>query len=57
MSVLVGRFTHPATCNAVAGLLGCDDPWQAAVPAPSGAALLGRHRETMQALEAPRTQA
>jgi hypothetical protein len=44
--------THPATCDAVAGLLGCDDPWEAAAPAPSGAALLGRYPATTVALEA-----
>ena len=43
---------HPATSDAVAGLLGCDDPWEeAAAPAPSGAALLGRYPATTQALE------
>jgi len=43
---------HPATCDAVAGLLGCDDPWEAAAPVSSGAALLGRYPATTQALEA-----
>jgi Family of unknown function (DUF5682) len=42
---------HPATCDAVAGLLGCDDPWEAAAPAPAGVALLGRFPATVQALE------
>jgi hypothetical protein len=41
---------HPATCDAVAGLLGCADPWEAAVPAPSGVALLDRYPATTQAL-------
>ncbi|HEX9041123.1 MAG TPA: hypothetical protein VF838_08850, partial [Trebonia sp.] len=41
---------HPATRDAVAGLLGCDDPWAAA--APPGVALLGRYPATTRALEA-----
>jgi hypothetical protein len=41
---------HPATCDAVAALLGCDGAWDA--PAPSGAALTGRHPDTAMALEA-----
>ncbi|MFC8368395.1 hypothetical protein ACFUIT_10500 [Streptomyces sp. NPDC057239] len=43
----------PAACDAVAGLLGCDDGWAAtAGPAPSGgAALTTRHPETARALE------
>ncbi|MFJ5262347.1 hypothetical protein ACIQAC_17960 [Streptomyces sp. NPDC088387] len=57
---------HPATCDAVAALLGCTDPWAApgtpapGTPAPgtpaasasAGAALLTRHPETSLALEA-----
>ncbi|WP_037676680.1 DUF5682 family protein [Streptomyces griseus] len=43
---------HPATCDALAGLLGCDDPWETADPAPRGVALLGRHPATATALEA-----
>lgn len=43
---------HPATCDAVADLLGCDDPWEATEPAPRGVALLGRHPATATALEA-----
>ncbi|MFF3332478.1 DUF5682 family protein [Streptomyces sp. NPDC002888] len=43
---------HPATCDAVAGLLGCDDGWETAEPAPGGAALIGRHPATATALEA-----
>ncbi|MEU9112353.1 hypothetical protein AB0D04_11285 [Streptomyces sp. NPDC048483] len=42
---------HPATCDAVAGLLGCDGTWEAAGPAPSGAALSARHPDTAVALE------
>jgi hypothetical protein len=44
-------ISHPATSDAVAGLLGCDDSWEAAAPAPSGAALLARYPATAQALE------
>lgn len=40
---------HPATCDAVADLLGCTGSWQAA---PSGVALLSRHPDTAVALEA-----
>lgn len=43
---------HPATCDAVANLLGCDDTWQTTAPAPSGAALLTRHPRTAEALGA-----
>ena len=43
---------HPATCDAVASLLGCDGTWQTAAPAPSGAVLAGRHPQTALALEA-----
>jgi hypothetical protein len=42
---------HPATCDAVASLLGCDDPWATAEPEPAGAALLGRYPDTAVALE------
>ncbi|GGK96126.1 hypothetical protein Sme01_31580 [Sphaerisporangium melleum] len=41
---------HPATCDAVATLLGCDGAWEAA--APRGAELLDRHPDTALALEA-----
>ncbi|MFF1682531.1 hypothetical protein ACFVYG_41615 [Streptomyces sp. NPDC058256] len=41
---------HPATCDAVAGLLGCDGPWEPADPGPQGAVLAGRHPETAAAL-------
>ncbi|EMD24790.1 DUF5682 family protein [Amycolatopsis azurea] len=40
---------HPATCDAVAGLLGCDDPWGSA--APTGLALRERYPDTAAALE------
>ncbi|MFF9095793.1 hypothetical protein ACF1AX_22025 [Streptomyces sp. NPDC014802] len=43
---------HPATCDAVADLLGCTGTWQSAEPAPPGAALLARHPDTAEALEA-----
>lgn len=41
--------SHPATCDAVAELLGCEGSWQA--PA-GGVALLSRHPDTVVALEA-----
>ncbi|KOV51036.1 hypothetical protein ADL00_41495 [Streptomyces sp. AS58] len=43
---------HPAACDAVATLLGCDGTWDTAAPGPRGAALLDRHPDTAQALEA-----
>ncbi|MFF6981393.1 hypothetical protein ACFZAV_27710 [Streptomyces sp. NPDC008343] len=43
---------HPATCDAVAGLLGCDTTWQTPAPGPRGAALLDRHPDTAQRLAA-----
>jgi hypothetical protein len=43
---------HPATCDAVASLLGCDGTWEAPDPSPPGAALAGRHPDTPAALEA-----
>jgi hypothetical protein len=43
---------HPATCDAVADLLGCDAGWAPAEQAPSGAALLARHPHTAEALGA-----
>ncbi|MFD9325811.1 DUF5682 family protein [Streptomyces sp. NPDC060065] len=43
--------THPATCDAVAGLLGCDGPWEAADPGPRGMTLADRYPETGAALE------
>ncbi|MFI9627388.1 hypothetical protein [Streptomyces sp. NPDC052042] len=42
---------HPATCDAVAGLLGCDGSWETAETGPSGVALVGRHPDTAVALE------
>ncbi|MGW1258997.1 hypothetical protein ACWD5Q_28385 [Streptomyces sp. NPDC002513] len=42
---------HPATCDAVAGVLGCDEPWEPAEPGPSGSELLVRHPDTAVALE------
>ncbi|MET7703896.1 hypothetical protein [Streptomyces sp. NPDC005485] len=41
---------HPATCDAVAELLGCEGPWKMADPAPAGAALLTRYAHTAEAL-------
>ncbi|MEU1803319.1 hypothetical protein [Streptomyces sp. NPDC019937] len=43
---------HPATCDAVADLLGCDGTWPTADSHPAGAALAGRHPDTAVALEA-----
>ncbi|MFE2267092.1 hypothetical protein [Streptomyces griseosporeus] len=43
---------HPATCDALADLLGCEDTWETADQAPAGTALLARHPRTAQALEA-----
>jgi hypothetical protein len=40
---------HPASCDALAGLLGCAGAWQQAEPGPAGAELLGRHPETASA--------
>ncbi|WP_299538171.1 DUF5682 family protein [uncultured Streptomyces sp.] len=43
---------HPATCDAVAGLLGCTGEWETG-PAPSpAAALVGRHPATAEAVGA-----
>ncbi|MFF0597993.1 DUF5682 family protein [Streptomyces antibioticus] len=41
---------HPATCDALANLLGCDGTWQTAGPAATGAALLTRHPATARDL-------
>ncbi|MFD5555758.1 DUF5682 family protein [Streptomyces sp. NPDC127068] len=41
---------HPATCAAIAALLGCDGPWEPADPA--GAELIARHPDTAKALGA-----
>ncbi|MET9293396.1 hypothetical protein, partial [Streptomyces sp. NPDC003077] len=43
---------HPATCDAVAGLLGCDGTWQTTEPGPVGAALVARHPQAALAWEA-----
>ncbi|MFC5031213.1 hypothetical protein ACQFX6_37515 [Streptomyces sp. DSM 41987] len=43
---------HPATCDAMASLLGCEEPWQTTVPQPRGAALAALHPATAAALEA-----
>ncbi|WP_328476879.1 DUF5682 family protein [Streptomyces sp. NBC_00377] len=42
---------HPGTCDALAGLLGCDGTWATDAAAPAGAALLSRHPATATALE------
>jgi hypothetical protein len=50
-AALLSRY--PATCDAVASLLGCDETWDAPPgPAPRGAALLSRYPGTALALEA-----
>lgn len=43
---------HPAACDAVAGLLGCEGAWETADPGASGAVLAGLHPDTAAALEA-----
>ncbi|MDX3235245.1 DUF5682 family protein [Streptomyces sp. ME03-5709C] len=43
---------HPAPTDALARLLGCDEPWTAAAPEAAGAALIARHPATAVALEA-----
>lgn len=40
---------HPAACDAVAGLLGCEEPWGST--APTGLALLERYPDSAAALE------
>ncbi|MCP2170167.1 DUF5682 family protein [Goodfellowiella coeruleoviolacea] len=42
---------HPATCDAVARLLGCDLVWESVASDPPGAALVTRHPDTATALE------
>ncbi|GAA3379402.1 hypothetical protein GCM10020367_62780 [Streptomyces sannanensis] len=42
---------HPATCDAVASLLGCEGTWEAADPDSPGVALTGRYPDTAVALE------
>ncbi|CAM5600230.1 putative protein OS=Streptomyces aurantiogriseus OX=66870 GN=GCM10010251_28410 PE=4 SV=1 [Streptomyces aurantiogriseus] len=44
--------THPATCDALADLLGCDGTWETTETAAPGAALLARHPRTATELEA-----
>ncbi|MFI5569408.1 hypothetical protein ACIA6T_19080 [Streptomyces sp. NPDC051740] len=42
---------HPATCDAVAGLLGCTEGWApSGVPAPAGVGLLAEHPATCDAV-------
>ncbi|MEV5679018.1 hypothetical protein AB0L68_17260 [Streptomyces sp. NPDC052164] len=50
---------HPATCDSVAELLGCDGTWDTSAPGPSsdGVVLAGRHPDTAAALEALLTHA
>jgi hypothetical protein len=43
---------HPATCDALARLLGCDGGWAQAGPAAGGAVLAARHPATATALAA-----
>lgn len=43
---------HPATTDALAHLLGCNDPWATPEPELAGAALLDRYPETAEVLEA-----
>ncbi|UNO44102.1 hypothetical protein KGS77_21295 [Streptomyces sp. MST-110588] len=43
---------HPATCDAVATLLGCEGTWEQPDAGPPGAVLVGRHPDTAVALEA-----
>ncbi|MER7819786.1 hypothetical protein [Streptomyces sp. NPDC096153] len=43
---------HPAACDAVAELLGCDDAWEATAQGPGVVALVHAHPGTATALEA-----
>ncbi|MEU6985874.1 hypothetical protein ABZ946_20965 [Streptomyces sp. NPDC046324] len=43
---------HPAACDAVAALLGCEGPWEPAATGRSGLALMARHPTTAEAVEA-----
>ncbi|MFF3303094.1 hypothetical protein [Streptomyces sp. NPDC002908] len=43
---------HPETCDSLAELLGCEDPWETETAAPTGSLLTARHPETAEALEA-----
>ncbi|MFD7934122.1 hypothetical protein ACFV4T_06245 [Streptomyces sp. NPDC059755] len=45
---------QPATCDALAALLGCDGTWESPDAGSSGAALLARYPQTARALEALR---
>ncbi|WP_314223871.1 DUF5682 family protein [Streptomyces zaehneri] len=45
---------HPATCDALAALLGCDGTWESPAVGSSGAVLLARYPQTARALEALR---
>ena len=50
--------SHPATCDAVAGLLGCDDSWEAASPAHSGeASVTGAAEEALRVAGEPASAA
>lgn len=42
---------HPATCDAVASLLGCEETWDTVGPESRGAALAALHPDTATALE------
>ncbi|MFF9625106.1 hypothetical protein [Streptomyces griseosporeus] len=43
---------HPATCDALANLLGCEGTWDTPEQTPTGATLLARHPGTAEALGA-----
>jgi hypothetical protein len=43
--------THPAACDALATLLGCEAPWERAATTPQGATLLRGYPATATALE------
>ncbi|WP_030263868.1 DUF5682 family protein [Streptomyces sp. NRRL B-24484] len=43
---------HPASCDALAALLGCEGGWASPDSGPAGAALVGRHPDAAGALEA-----
>lgn len=45
-------IAHPASCDAVANLLGYEGTWETADPGPAGAALTARYPDTAEALEA-----
>ncbi|MFI9586928.1 hypothetical protein ACIHCQ_35045 [Streptomyces sp. NPDC052236] len=48
---------HPAACDAVASLLGCDGTWETADPGRPGAAVASRYPDTALALEVLLTRA